>query len=70
MPQQQGSYKFLLIDGDSIAYIVGWNYKDNHDTWAIEAAVDELVNSLQRATNAGAYLGIIGPEDTSGNFIM
>lgn len=68
MPQQQGSYKFLLIDGDTIAYVVGWNLKDNTDPWAVEVAVDELIGNLLRATNAGAYLGIIGPEDSSGNF--
>jgi hypothetical protein len=68
MPQQQGSYKCLLIDGDSISYIVGWNHRDDMDNFAVEIAVDDILNNLFRNLNAGAYLGVIGPESSAGNF--
>ena len=59
---QPASKRTLLIDGDSIAYVVGWNHRDDADTFAGESAVDDIVHTLLSNMSAIAYLGVIRPD--------
>lgn len=59
--QQQSQSNLLLIDGDSIAYIIGWNHREHQEEELVRQAVDSFVKDLLTLTDAGHYLGVISP---------
>lgn len=51
--------KILLIDGDSIPFIIGWNNKDHTDVPVVRAAVRTFISDLFTFTGAQQYLGVL-----------
>lgn len=60
--QQQESSNVLLIDGDPIAFIAGWNHRDHQDEFECFRAVDTWMQDLLTMTQAQKYLLVLGPQ--------
>jgi hypothetical protein len=64
----------LLIDGDAIAYMIGWNYREfvsdapQDVIWAVENSVNRFMEDLFTLTDSKLYLGIISSEANRKNF--
>jgi 5'-3' exonuclease, N-terminal resolvase-like domain len=48
-----------LIDGDSIAYILGWKFKDSDDENLMQYSVDNFVKSTLILLEASHYIGAL-----------
>jgi 5'-3' exonuclease len=48
-----------LIDGDSIAYILGWNFRESYDTELMQYSVDNFVQSLLTVLETTHYIGAL-----------
>jgi hypothetical protein len=59
--QQQESFNILLIDGDPIAFIIGWNHRDHQDEFECFRAVDVWMQDLLAMTRAEKYMLVLGP---------
>lgn len=64
--------KTALIDGDSIIYIIAWKFKDHDPSdisadMEVRATVDQLVQGIFLAVDAGFYMGVLG-HDTHKSF--
>lgn len=52
-----------LIDGDSIAYILGWTHKESQDVLGMHAAIDSFVGDIFTMTGATHYFGALASDD-------
>lgn len=59
----------VLIDADSILYIVGWQNREHGDEHLVMKAVDEFMKDIVATTGAEAYLGVFSPKKTFRNEI-
>lgn len=58
-----------IMDGDSIAYIIGYNHKDSDDVESVEAHVDDFMHSILQACQVRFYIGVLNPySEVSDNF--
>jgi CRISPR/Cas system CSM-associated protein Csm3 (group 7 of RAMP superfamily) len=53
-----------LIDGDSIAYILGWKFKDSEDENLMQYSVDNFVKSTLILLEASHYIGALSSKPT------
>lgn len=56
--------KTVLIDADSILYIIGWASRDLDDVDVVLHHVDVFMQDIVLATGATAYLGVFSPKHT------
>ena len=55
-------YRLAVIDGDSIAWTIGWHYKDDPtNKEAIEKAVDDYVLDIFYGTQCARFIGVLAP---------
>lgn len=54
----------VLIDADSILYIVGWANREHDDENLVLRHVDDFMVGIVQATRAEAYLGVFSPKLT------
>lgn len=58
-----------VIDGDSLAYIVGYNHKDSDDVESVIAHIDDFMHSILQACQVRFYIGVLNPlKEESRNF--
>ncbi len=57
----------VLIDGDSIPYILGWNHKDHDDVPFMLNAVDNFMKELLLVAFADKWIGVLS-NDSDKNF--
>jgi len=54
----------VIIDADSISYLLGWGFKDLEQSVEnyskVIQATDQFVNDIITATNSSAYMGFLG----------
>jgi 5'-3' exonuclease len=48
-----------LIDGDSIAYILGWNFRESFDENLMKYSVDNFINTTLELLEATHYIGAL-----------
>jgi hypothetical protein len=51
-----------LIDGDSIAFMLGWHHKDHQDIPTMYQAVDKFLEDMFILTGVNMYYGALGTE--------
>ena len=56
--------KTLLIDGDAIAYILGWKLRDEASEMLMEYSVDQFILSMLHLHDATHYIGALGVNPT------
>jgi DNA polymerase-1 len=58
--------KTLLIDGDAIAYILGWKFREyvSGDEHLMEYSVDQFIASMLQLHDATHYIGALGTNPT------
>jgi len=62
IPQQPGSSEgnTLIIDMDSIAYMIGWHHREHREKELVEQAIDSWFSEFLTLTDATDYLGVLG----------
>lgn len=60
--------RVAIIDADSIAFIIGWNYKDSGRTDQVIAHTDDFIHSMLQATQCRHYIGMLSPKAEVKNF--
>jgi hypothetical protein len=51
-----------LIDGDSIAYILGWIHKENQDVAGMHTSIDVFLDDVFTMTGADMYFGALASD--------
>lgn len=54
---EEGS--LLVIDGDAIAYMIGWFHRDHDDEELVKKAVDSWIREFFLLTSAARYIGVL-----------
>lgn len=64
-PEQLRNSRVAVIDGDSFAYIIGYNHKDDEDPYGVWAHVDEFLNTILQSVQARYTIGILNPKQSA-----
>lgn len=62
-PELQNS-RVAVIDADSLAWIIGWSFKDNDDVDSVIEKTDDFMHSILQATQARLYIGVLSAKNT------
>ena len=62
------SCEYLVIDGDTIAYMIGWHHRDHTDEALIKHAVDQWLKDFFAIAGMKYYIGVLAPNNSSNCF--
>lgn len=65
-PKDLVNSRVAVIDGDSFAYIIGYNHKDGDDIDAVLEHVDDFIHTILQAVQCRFHVGILNPKNSKG----
>lgn len=57
--------RVAVIDGDSFAYIIGYNHRERDDLEAVTEHVDDFIHNILQSVQCRYHIGVLNPKQTN-----